>query len=234
MVFGRFHRGNSGKKNNESATEEGHGKASESDSHRNERSNEESSSEAISMKSNSTTSNTTRSSSSTKRAFREKVVGAAEPSAHNKKPKSSRRVGKLKLKLDHDNDVLMDTTKKSSDRSHNKKRRRLSRAGKKPPRFKHAFLVRSLVAGTPVVGVTSSTSDEKEEEEDDEYYPPQMQYEIVELNDLAFPRLRVEWREDNVCPFCAFQCVRIQVEDCTMASCTIISIRTTKAAALTM
>jgi hypothetical protein len=35
----------------------------------------------------------------------------------------------------------------------------------------------------------------------------QLQYEIIELDELAFPRFRMEWREDNVCPFCSFNAV---------------------------
>ncbi len=37
---------------------------------------------------------------------------------------------------------------------------------------------------------------------------PEIHYEIAELDDFCFTRLRVEWRDDNVCPFCAFPAVR--------------------------
>lgn len=63
----------------------------------------------------------------------------------------------------------------------------------KAPKFKHSFLVRNL--GKPVFD--SSTGQENS----------QVQHEILELDDWAFVRMRVEWRVDNKCPFCSVQAV---------------------------
>ena len=106
--------------------------------------------------------------------------------------------GRGPVRLDDDDGTVSTSPKNTKVRM---KRRTFSRVGKKPPRFKHAFLCRCL--GIPGSIVKPGDNHAKH------IAPPvHLQYEIVELNDLGLPRLRVEWREDNVCPFCAFSFVR--------------------------
>lgn len=116
-------------------------------------------------------------------------------SCHTSSSGSGSRRGRLKLDQDEDRASNMKSTSGHDHHhhhhSHKTRRRHTTRPRtKKAPRFKYSFLVKCL-------GVHRPDPTQK-----------MMQYEIIDVNALAFPRLRVEWREDNVCPFCRFPCVR--------------------------